>query len=71
MSKVIQEAVALTKRPIKIIYAKSVESELLPAGGIDLNELISTKGNLEFYLWRVFNTTNLFRNRYEQFEKVG
>lgn len=44
MSKVLQEAVKLAKKPIKIIYAKSTESEALPAGGIALNELISTKG---------------------------
>lgn len=46
MSKVLQEAVALTKRDIRIVYAKSVESELLPAGGIDLNELTNTQGKL-------------------------
>lgn len=47
-AKVLQEAVALTKRPIKIIYAKLTESESLPAGGIDLNELSSTNGKNSF-----------------------
>lgn len=44
MSSVLQEAVEMTKQPIRIVYAKEVESEALPAGGIDLDELISTKG---------------------------
>lgn len=43
MSKVLQAAVALTKLPIKIVYAKSIDSEILPAGGIDINELINPK----------------------------
>lgn len=44
MSKVLQDAVAMTKRPIKIIYAKETENESLPAGGINIDDLISTKG---------------------------
>lgn len=44
MSKVLEEAVALTNRTIRIVYAKTIESESLPSGGIDLNELTSTKG---------------------------
>ena len=44
MSKIINEAVAITKCPIKIVYAKTTASDLLPAGGIDFNELTNTKG---------------------------
>lgn len=43
-SAVLQEAVALTKRPVRVIYVKESDSESLPAGGIDFNELISTDG---------------------------
>lgn len=49
MSKVLEDAVALTKRPIRIVYAKTAESELLPSGGIDLYELITTKSELVSY----------------------
>lgn len=43
-SSVLQEAVALTKRPIRVAYVKESQGESLPAGGIDFNELISTDG---------------------------
>jgi hypothetical protein len=43
MSPILQQAVAMTKRSIKIVYAKD-PSEAMPSGGIDLAELISTKG---------------------------
>lgn len=44
MSNVLQQAVAMTKRQITIIYAKEKENESLPKGGIDINDLITTKG---------------------------
>lgn len=44
MSGVLQNAVAMTKKTIRIIYAKETESDSLPADGINLAELISTKG---------------------------
>lgn len=47
MSKVLQEAVVIANRPIKIVYAKATEAESLPIGGIDLNELISTQGDID------------------------
>lgn len=50
MSTVLQQAVAKTKRDIKIVYAREAEGEALPAGGINLDELISTKGEKSFLL---------------------
>lgn len=44
MSAVLQEAVTLTKRPIRIIYVKETQDESIPVNGIEFNELISTKG---------------------------
>lgn len=44
MSGVIQQAVELTKRPIKIVYAKETQNDSLPAGAIDLNDIIKTEG---------------------------
>lgn len=48
MSKTLQQAVEITQRPIRIIYVKQSESEPLPSGGIDLDDLISTTGEIEF-----------------------
>jgi hypothetical protein len=47
MSSVLQEAVQMTKRPIRIIYVKETQAESIPAGGVDFNELISTQGEQE------------------------
>lgn len=44
MSGILAEAVAMAKRPIKIVYVKETQAESLPAGGIDLEDLISTDG---------------------------
>lgn len=46
MSGVLQQAVAMTNRPIKIVYARETENESLPADGIDLEALTSTKGEI-------------------------
>lgn len=43
-SSVLQEAVALTKRPIRVVYVKENAAESYPTGGIDFNGLISTDG---------------------------
>lgn len=70
-SAVLEEAVALAKRPIRVIYVKETESESFPAGGIDFNELISTdgKGN---WLRRGISLISYFllRSRSEQFENL-
>jgi hypothetical protein len=44
MSTVLQEAVKMAKKPIRIIYVKETQAEAIPADGIDFNELISTQG---------------------------
>ena len=44
MSKVLEDAVSLTKKSIRIIYVKESQSEALPVGGVDFNELINFKG---------------------------
>lgn len=46
-SSVLQEAVRLTKKSIKIVYVKETEGEAIPADGIDFNELVSTKGEIK------------------------
>lgn len=46
MSKTLKQAVEMTKRPIRIIYVKAIETELLPAGGIDLQDLTATTGEI-------------------------
>lgn len=43
MSKLFEKITELIPRPIKIVYVKMVESESLPASGIDMNELINPK----------------------------
>ncbi|CRK98690.1 CLUMA_CG012130, isoform A [Clunio marinus] len=43
MSGILRKAVELSKRPIKIVYVKETESELLPADGIDFNQLINSQ----------------------------
>jgi hypothetical protein len=43
-SKIIQEAVELTKSPIRIVYIRSTPAESLPANGIAFDELISLNG---------------------------
>lgn len=53
MSKTFEEAVELTKRPIKVIYVEESENESIPRGGIDFKEL-SEVGNLDLSLLREF-----------------
>lgn len=51
MSSVLQEAVKMAKRAIRIIYVKETQAEAIPAEGVDFSELISTQGKelLSFY----------------------
>ena len=44
MSSTLQEAVKLTKTPIRIIYVKETQAEAIPADGVDFNELVNTQG---------------------------
>lgn len=41
MSKTLENAIALTKRTIRIVWVKTSQSESLPEGGIDFLELIA------------------------------
>lgn len=54
MSQILEAAVADTKRSIKIIYLKESESEPLPAGGVNLNEMIDINGK-KFTLFQDFS----------------
>lgn len=64
MSGVLNEAVAMTKRPIRIVYVKENRDEALPAGGINLQDLISTDGEnlLGHKLILIFKTPLLSRD---------
>jgi hypothetical protein len=53
MSKTFEDAVELTKRPIKVVYVKESESESIPRGGIDFKEL-SDVGDLDLSLLKDF-----------------
>ncbi|CRK97641.1 CLUMA_CG011026, isoform A [Clunio marinus] len=44
MSNVLRQAVAMTKKPIRVVYCKETESEALPVDGVNFNDLISTEG---------------------------
>lgn len=43
-SEVLQKAVLMTKRPIRIVYVRSTQNESLPSNGISFDELISLNG---------------------------
>lgn len=73
MAKTLQQAVELTKRPIKTIYVKGTEVESLPAGGIDLQDLITTTGEKFFpFRWLMVLTSLILflRGRFEQLEDL-
>ncbi|XP_070493219.1 uncharacterized protein [Chironomus tepperi] len=44
MSPILEKAVEMSKKPIKIIYIKETPTSAIPANGIDFCELIDTKG---------------------------
>lgn len=44
MSSVLQRAIAMTKQPIKVIYTREQENDAIPADGIKIDDLLSTKG---------------------------
>jgi 4-coumarate--CoA ligase len=44
MSPILEKSVAMTGRPIKIIYVKEAPSSAIPTNGIDFGELVETKG---------------------------
>jgi hypothetical protein len=44
MSKTLEDAIALTKKPIKAVYVKENESEGLPSGGINFSEISEVTG---------------------------
>lgn len=45
MSNLLQQAVSLSKQPIRIVYVKETPNESLPADGIKLDELTNPKGD--------------------------
>lgn len=45
MSSVLQQAVAMTKQTIEIVYVKETESEAIPAGSVEFSRLINTEGD--------------------------
>lgn len=51
MSKTLNDAIEITKRPIKIVYVKSKESEDIKINGINFEELCDI-GNLDLTLLR-------------------
>lgn len=56
MSAVLQEAVKMAKKSIRIIYVKETQADTIPANGIDFNELISTQGKfLGFFGGKTIN----------------
>ena len=44
MSPILQKSVEMSKKPINIVYIKETPTSAIPANGIDLCELIDTKG---------------------------
>lgn len=50
MSSVLQQAIAMTKKPIKAVYVREKMNEAIPAGGIKFEDLLSTKGDKTIYL---------------------
>lgn len=56
MSGILQQAVKLSGRPIRIIYAKDSADDSIPADGINLEELTNSKGdNDENYFDKIQN----------------
>lgn len=56
MSSVLLQAVKLSGRPIRIVYAKASVDDSLPADGINLDELTTAKGdNDENYFDKILN----------------
>lgn len=44
MSSVLQEAIKMTKRPVRTIYVKETQTEAIPADGVDFTQLINIQG---------------------------
>lgn len=56
MSSILQQAVKLSGRPIRIAYAKDSADDSIPADGINLEELTNSKGdNDENYFDKILN----------------
>lgn len=50
MSSILQRAIAMTKQPIKVIYTREQENDAIPADGIKIDDLLSTKGDYTIWL---------------------
>lgn len=50
MSKVLENAVAMTKENIKIIYVKYLPDDLIPEGGVNYADLLDSSGKI--LLWK-------------------
>lgn len=57
-SSVLEEAVKLTKRPIRIVYIRSTPNESIPANGIAFEELIRLDGRAKkhYFFHSIKNT---------------
>ena len=44
MSPILEKAVEMAGKPIKIVYVKHMPDSAIPNGGIDFFELVETKG---------------------------
>lgn len=48
MNKIIERAVELTKRKIKLVYLKETSDEMIPSSGIYFNGLMDSYGEFTF-----------------------